>query len=100
MTDGFHVLIFFEAKPDKAGALGRVLIDLMAPSLAEPGCRCYEPFADFQHPEKLTVLEVWDNREQWEKHLQMPHVAKALSEISAEDILTRPFTAQQLRSIG
>ena len=99
MSDSFHVLIFFEAKAGKAGALGRVLIDWIAPSRAEPGCRCYEPFVDFQHPEKFTVLEVWDKREQWENICKW-HVAKALSEISAEDILTRPFTAQQLRSIG
>lgn len=100
MSDGFHVLIFFEAKPGKAEALGRILVDLIAPSRAEPGCRCYEPFADLQHPEKFTVVEAWDNRDQWAKHLQMPHIAEALRELDAEDILARPFTAQQLRLIA
>ena len=59
MSEGFHVLIFFEAKPGKAEALGQILADLIA-----------------------------------------PYVAKALAKVNAEDMLTQPFTAQQLRSIG
>jgi quinol monooxygenase YgiN len=35
---GFHVLIFFEAKPDKAEKLEQLLKDLVEPSKAEAGC--------------------------------------------------------------
>ena len=100
MLDGFHVLIFFEAKPGKAEALGRILADLIAPSRAEPGCRYYASFADAENLGKFTVIEAWDTQEQWHTHLKTPHTAKALAEINTEDILTQPFTAQQLRSIG
>jgi quinol monooxygenase YgiN len=100
MSEGFHVLIFFEAKPGNAEALGRILTDLIAPSRAEPGCRYYAPFADAENLGKFTVIEAWDTQEQWQTHLQSPHVTKALAEVNAEDILTQPFTAQQLRSIG
>src|SRR5215469_1829004 len=97
MSNGFHVLIFFEAKLGKSEALSRILADLVSPSRAEPGCK---PFADIENPEKFTVIEAWDSQEQWRKHLQTPHVAKALAEVNSADILTQPFTAQQLRSIG
>ena len=100
MSNGFHVLIFFEARLGKSEALGRILADLVSPSRAEPGCKYYEPFADTENPEKFTVIEAWDSHEQWRKHLQTPHVAKALAEVNSADILTHPFTAQQLRSIG
>jgi quinol monooxygenase YgiN len=100
MTNGFHVLIFFEAKLGKAEALGRVLVDLITPSRTEPGCRFYEPFEDTENPGRFTVIEAWDTQEQWHRHLQTPHVAKALAEVNSQDILTQPFTAQQLRSIG
>jgi quinol monooxygenase YgiN len=100
MSNGFHVLIFFEAKPGKSEALGRILADLSSPSRAEPGCRYYEPFADTENPEKFTVIEAWDSQEQWHKHLQTPHVANALAEVNSADMLIQPFTAQQLRSIG
>jgi len=98
MPDGFHVLIFFEAKPSKAQVLGRILVDLIAPTRAEKGCRY--PFADIENSGKFTVVEAWDTYEQWQQHLQTPHVAKALGEINAEGMLTQPFTAQQLRSIA
>jgi len=45
------------------------------------------------------LTEAWDAKEQWQNHLQATHVAKALAQISAEDMLTQPFTAIQLRSI-
>ena len=94
------LLIFFEARAGKADALGRVLTDLIAPSRAEHGCKLYEPFADVENPNKFTVIEAWDTREQWLEHLQTAHVAKALGDMKSEDLLTQPFTAQQLRLIG
>jgi quinol monooxygenase YgiN len=100
MVSDFHVLIFFEAQAGKAEMLGRILVDLTAPSRAEPGCRYYEPFADSESPGKFTVIEAWDTGEHWQKHLQRPHVVKALTEIDTSSMLARPFTVQQLRSIG
>jgi quinol monooxygenase YgiN len=69
MTNEFHVLVFFEAKPGKAEALGRILVDLIAPSRAEPGCRYYEPFEDTGNPGRFTVIETLDTQKQWHKHL-------------------------------
>jgi hypothetical protein len=57
VANGFHVLIFFEAKPSKAEALGRTLAGLIGPSRAEPGCRHYESFADIENSAKFTVIE-------------------------------------------
>jgi quinol monooxygenase YgiN len=100
MSTSFHVLIFFEAKPGKAVALGRILTELVVPTRAEDGCRYYEPFSDIEAPEKFTVIEGWDTPEQWQNHLKAPHVSRALTEIKDEDILTEPFKAQQLRSLA
>jgi quinol monooxygenase YgiN len=98
-TNGFHVLIFFEARPGKSGRLSSLLTELVAPSLAEAGCRYYGPFADVQNPEKLTVIEAWDTPEQWQAHLQTSHVQKVLAALEAEQVLTQSFTAQQLRPL-
>src|ERR1700730_19308771 len=99
MPSSFHVLIYFEAKPGKADALGQVLVDLIAPSRAEPGCKYYQPFADTENPGKFTVIEAWETQSQWHAHLQAPHVVKALAEVEAAEMLMQPFKAQQLRLI-
>ena len=99
MSASFHVLIFFEAKAGKADVLARILTDLTEPSRAEHGYKYYEPFADISDPNKFTVVEAWDSPEQWQAHLQTPHVTKALGEVQSDDVLTQPFTAQQLRRI-
>jgi|ERR1041385_4467691 quinol monooxygenase YgiN len=100
MSNGFHVLVFFEAKPGKAEALGRILADLIAPSRAEPACRYYQAFADRENANRFTVIEAWATPDDWQKHLQATHVANALEKLSTYDILVQPFTAQQLRAIG
>lgn len=100
MSNPFHVLIFFEARSGKAEALGRILVDLISPSRAEPGCRYYEPFGDIENSAKFTVVEAWETPEHWQRHLQTPHLTKALAQIQDEEILAQPFTAQQLHSIS
>ena len=99
-SPGFHVLIFFQAKPDKIAKLDGLLADLVTLSRAEPGCRYYEPFRDGQNPDKFIVIEAWDTPEQWQAHLKAPHVAKALAQIDAEQMLTQPFTAQPLSPLA
>ena len=99
-SPGFHVLIFFQAKPDKSAKLDGLLADLVTLSRAEPGCRYYEPFRDGQNPDKFIVIEAWDTPEQWQAHLKAPHVAKALAQIDAEQMLTQPFTAQPLSPLA
>ena len=49
--------------------------------------------------DKLTVIEAWDTPEQWQAHLQTPHVQKVLAALEGEQVLTQPFTAQQLRPL-
>jgi quinol monooxygenase YgiN len=100
MSAGFHVIISFEAAPGRAGELASVLSHLVEPSRAEPGCVYYQPFTDVENPEKLIVIEAWERREQWQAHLASLHVAHALALIEKQALLTRPFSAQQLRSLG
>jgi quinol monooxygenase YgiN len=100
MPTGFHVTISFEAAPGKAGELASILNDLVEPSRAEPGCLYYQPFTDVENPEKLVVIEAWERREQWQAHLASLHVVQALALIEKQALLTKPFSAQQLRSLG
>jgi quinol monooxygenase YgiN len=100
MRSSFHVLVFFEAKPGKAEALGRVLLNLVNPSRAEPGCQYYDAFADTENSGKFTVIEGWETSAQWQMHLRAPHVLKALEEIEAAQMLLQPFKAQQLRPLN
>lgn len=97
---GFHVLIFFQAKPDKSASLNQLLTELVEPSRAEPGCKYYEPFVDLENPDKFTVIEGWETQNQWHAHLKTPHVTRTLAQIEAEQILVQPFTVQQLRALS
>jgi quinol monooxygenase YgiN len=50
------------------------LTGLIAPTRAEPGCVEYWLHQDDDDPAEFTFYENWTSREEWDKHMEMPHL--------------------------
>ena len=90
----FTVIIGFDAKPEHVQTLLSIIEGMIQPSRAEPGCIRYEAFADMTDPTRYTIIEQWEQEQQWLAHLETPHGQEALAKLP--EILAKPFTAQKL----
>ncbi len=81
----FVVIAILRPKPDKADALREILVSLIEPTLAEPGCIRYEMNEAFDEP-RWIFTEQWASKAEWDAHMATPHLEKlkAALEIMAD----------------
>ncbi len=53
----------------------RALGDLVAPTLAEPGCLQYDLHRDHEKAGRFLFFENWATRAEWETHMESEHLA-------------------------
>ena len=78
-SDGVRVVATLIAKAGKAEELGSVLRELIAPTNAEVGCRCYELWQNEADEHEFRFIEEWDSEEALAQHLATPHIAEGRS---------------------
>lgn len=84
-----HVIAHVEARPDTVEALRQVLLELIEPTRAEPGCRRYELLVEEAHPTRFTFVETWDDAAALETHFASDHFQAAgsrLAELTASEV--------------
>jgi len=69
-----------KAKPGQAEALARRLLDLVAPTRAEPGALEYHVHRDRDDPDLFVFYEAWRSVEHLRAHLGRPYIASFLAE--------------------
>ncbi|WP_326819664.1 antibiotic biosynthesis monooxygenase [Streptosporangium sp. NBC_01639] len=97
MSNTLTIVAGFRAKPGQEERLRQELNAMIEPSLAEEGCRGYQPYSDPERPDRMIIVEEWADSAALEYHFSLPHfkrVAQALDEILAE-----PFTLRRLTDI-
>ena len=67
------------------------LTGLIAPTRAEPGCLEYWLHQDDEDPAEFTFYENWTSREEWDNHMELPHL-KGFAEVK-----DKVFELQKLR---
>ncbi|MFM1725863.1 putative quinol monooxygenase [Rhodococcus sp. PAM 2766] len=67
-------------RSDSADRAARAMLDLVEPTLAEPGCIGYEFYRDLDHPALFHCFEHWDTRQALDDHGTTPHVRAFLDE--------------------
>ncbi|MFI5781445.1 putative quinol monooxygenase [Nocardia sp. NPDC051570] len=85
------------AIPGQEDRLRAALEGMVEPSLAEPGCISYVPFADPNDPAHMVIVEEWTGAQAVDEHFRMPHflqVSKVLDEILAEPLKIRRLVAE------
>lgn len=83
------------AHPVAADRLRTALEAMIEPSLAEPGCLAYRPYADPNRPEHMVIIEEWGDTEALEKHFGTEHFARIKQVL--DEVLAKPLIIRRLR---
>jgi quinol monooxygenase YgiN len=69
------------AIPDRVEALRKLLLQLLKPTRAEPGCIRYELLQNLQDPTDFTFVEEWRDEAAITAHMGTPHVREVLARV-------------------
>ena len=86
-----RLVITTYAKPGKGAELAQAIADRCRAVQQEPGCQQFEVFQSALDPDKLVVLELWDDQAALDVHAQVNATQPpnpALAVLRADD--TRP----------
>lgn len=67
------------AKPQRRELVLSELIKLLIPTRSEPGCISYNLHRDNSNENLFLFYEVWENREEWQKHMKGDAIAQYMS---------------------
>lgn len=68
-----------KAKPGKENELEAALRAVVGPTRKEAGCKVYVLQKEVDNNASFQVNETWASREEWEAHLQTPHIKNLFS---------------------
>ncbi len=87
------------AKPGAEHALQTILLELVATTRNEPGCRRYELLQDTVEATEFLTLEEWEDEAAIEAHLASAHVRRAINQ-AQELLAAAPDIRRYLRVQG
>jgi quinol monooxygenase YgiN len=93
-----HFVVRFEPRPGCEAAFREVLLRVLEPSRAEPGCLAMQAFASLREPRDFAIHSVWRDEAAFETHSQQPHTVAFVA--AAERLLTHPIAGLRGEEIG
>jgi quinol monooxygenase YgiN len=69
----FVVIARWTARPGREEEVSRAILELIAPSRAEPGSRCYQPSRDPHDPRVFVLFEVYVDEAAYRAHAESDH---------------------------
>lgn len=84
-----YVVTYVDVFPNFAADTNKLLLDLAAHSRKDPGSVRFEILRDVERTNHFTILEVWANRQDYEKHLTFEHTKSFRQKI--QPYLGSPF---------
>jgi quinol monooxygenase YgiN len=81
LNDGFVVAIHIEAKPGEAETVARLIADLVAPTMAEPGVKLFLPYRSPSAPASFFIFELYVDAAGWDAHQQTQHFKDCIKEL-------------------
>lgn len=94
----FHFTVRFEVRPGREEEFRQALVQVLAPTRAEPGCLAIHAFESVREPVIFSIHSEWVDEAAFETHSQLPHTLRFLE--AAERCLTHPVRGLRLREIG
>lgn len=92
-----RLLAFLEAKNGKESELERILLDLIPPTLKEPGNIAYVPHKSVDNPRVFMFDELWANEKSIEEHFKQPHMINLIDKLNP--LLERPLELRRYHEI-
>jgi quinol monooxygenase YgiN len=81
LNDGFVVAINIEAKAGEAETVAALLMDLVAPTMAEPGVKLFIPYRSPTSPLSFFVFELYVDEAGWSAHQETAHFKDCIKEL-------------------
>jgi quinol monooxygenase YgiN len=69
----YVVIAQWTAQPGRENEVRQAIVDLIEPSRAEPGSRCYQPSQDPRNPGVFVLFEVYDDEAGYRAHAESEH---------------------------
>ena len=73
LNEGFVVVITIEAKAGEEDAVGALLQELVAPTMAEPGVKLFQPYRSPRNPASFFIYELYVDEAAWLQHQETAH---------------------------
>jgi quinol monooxygenase YgiN len=86
------------AQPDRVEELKAVLLDLIEPTRAEPGCVSYQLWQGQTDPGDFVFVDNWASDEAFAAHMVTPHVQEAFTK--AQGLLAEAPDIRSYRIVG
>ena len=81
LNHGLVVAINIVAKEGDADAVGKILEDLVAPTMAERGVKIFIPYRSPEDPLSFFLFELYDDQAAWDAHQATKHFTDAIAEL-------------------
>jgi len=88
----------FHARPGSEDALAEVLLDVLAPSRAEPGCLGIHAFRSIRDPRLFYIHSRWKDEAAFETHASLPHTVRFVERV--EPLIGYPLEVTLAEQIG
>ena len=92
-----QLLVPFVAAPGKASELKQQLINMLAPTHAEPGCEFYRLY-ESESEGNFFFHELWKSQEDLDQHLHSPHFLHF--EKAIQGLVSGPLTIHKVSELG
>jgi quinol monooxygenase YgiN len=93
-----HVIARHRARPETIEEVRRILLSLLEPSRAEPGCLKYELLQNADDPTDFTFVETFASDDALKEHAAAPYIAGLASKL--QDLVARPAEVCRYRVIA
>ena len=93
-----HVIARHFARPETVDQVRHVLLALVKPSRAEPGCLKYELLQNADDPTDFTFVETFASDEALNVHAAAPYIAGLAAKM--KDLIARPAEVSKYRLIA
>jgi quinol monooxygenase YgiN len=93
-----HVIARHTARPETIDDVRRILLELIEPSRAEPGCLKYELFQNADAPADFTFMEAFASDEALKAHAAAPYISGLAARL--KDLVARPSEVRLYRAIA
>ncbi len=78
-NDGFVAAIDIRAKDGEAKTVAKILGDLIAPTLAEPGATLFRPYRAPEDPARFFIFEFYRSKDSRAAHQETAHFKAAIA---------------------